>query len=205
MNGDVMKRFAPLKILFCIMMGLVLARCQQTALSSPLTPPGFTEKPALTLNVASIDIVEEYQPTFHAPYVEHLFSTTPAQGIRIWANDRLRASGTAGRLEIIIHDASVKEVPLPRTQGLKGFFTSDQSERYDGRIQVSMRLYDGVKVMSAAEVEAEITQSRSIGEDATLAERERLFNELNKEMLARMDQELEQNMRQYFGSYLMAQ
>ena len=38
--------------------------------------------------------------------------------------------GTARRARVRIIDASVKEVELPKTQGLTGAFTTDQAERY---------------------------------------------------------------------------
>lgn len=180
---------------------LLLASCQEAAAPQSLAPIHFGGKPPMRFNVAQINVVETYRSPMQVPNIEHTLLPTPTQAVQQWAAQRLQAAGTRGNLEITIEDASVKEVALPKKKGVEGFFTDDQSERYDARIRATMRLYDGANVMSMADASVEVTKSRSVNEKATVAEREKMFHDMTQEMMTQFDAEAEARLRQYFGNY----
>lgn len=180
----------------------LLAACEAAPEGYALRPISFSDKSPISLNVARIDVIENYKSPLAAPNVEHQFATSPAQAVRIWANERLRAVGTSGSLEITIDDASVKEVKLPIKDGVRGFFTDDASERYDGVLSVTFRAYDGVNGLSRAEGSASITRSQSINEKATIADREHLWHEMVRDMANAYDREAELRLRQYFTPFI---
>lgn len=180
----------------------MLTACQPPPALENFSKPSFAAMPPIRLNVADVQVHEEYISPFKEPHVEHYFPTPPAEGVKIWVRERIQATGTAGRLDVVIHDAGVLESTLPRTAGLKGAFTKDQSMRYDGRLEVSLKLYDGQDIISRADAHVEVTKTQTIGEDATVADRDRLFDRMSKEMLATLNAELEKNISQYFALYL---
>ena len=155
----------------------------------------------ISLSVGKITFVDEYQPPLRAPNVDHLIRPTPADNVHRWVNERIRATGGDAILEVTTSDASIVEVNLPRTAGMKGLFTKDQAQRYDGHISVEMRIYAPGELMSKSSVTAEVSQSRTIAENATLDQREALFNALSNDMLTQLNGELERNIGQYFASY----
>lgn len=179
-----------------------VAACQNAPLSYTLAPVSFANEPVIRFNVARINVIEEYRSPTAAPNVEHQMSMSPAQGVKIWANERLRATGTTGQLDVIITDASLKETNLPVKQGVRGFFTDDQSERYDASLKVTLRLYDGTGTMSRAQGDVYVTRSRTLNEDASLADREKLWHDMTSDMLKSFDREAEGRIRQYFNNYL---
>jgi len=148
----------------------------------------------LRLAVAEIEVLDEYRPPRRAPNVEHRAPTPPYEAARKMAEDRLRAVGTTGRARFIIRTASIVEVPLPRTGGLRGMFTTDQSERYDGRIAVRLEVYaaDGLK---RGEVDADVHRSRSVAEGTSAALREAVWNTLVSQMMDDLNVELEFQLR----------
>lgn len=180
---------------------LLLVSCNNGPLHQNLQAPSFKNLPPIGLNVAEIKVVDEYTSPASTPYVEHLFPTTPAEGVHRWVGERIQARGKHNILEVTIKDASVIAVDLPRTQGIQGVFTKDQAKRYDGKLSVELRIYAPGELMSKANVSADITQSQTIAEDATPVEREALFNNLTLQMLSRMNTELEKNIRLYFNNY----
>ena len=195
-----LKRLYP--VLIGALCSAMLTACQPPPKLQSFPKPDFTAMPPVRLNIADVQVHEEYISPFKEPNVEHYFPTPPAEGVKIWARDRIQPAGTAGRIDIVIQDASVVESKLPRTTGLKGAFTKDQSTRYDGRLEVDLKLYDGQDIISRADAHVEVTKTQTIGEDATVADRDRLFDSMCKEMLATMNAELEKNIRQYFAAYL---
>lgn len=179
-----------------------LSGCKDVPTPQAQSRPSFAQMGAMHFSVATIDIVEEYTPPLKSPNVEHLFPTPPAEGVKIWVNDRLKADGGEYRMEVVIKDASVVEEQLPKTQGLKGTFTVDQSQRYNAKLNVEVKVYGTRKLLPEANAEVTVTKSRTIAENASLEERERLFNQMTNELLTMLNTELEKNIRNYFGAYL---
>ena len=193
---DTMKKF----ILFCTL--TLLAGCEAAPAGYTPQPISFAATAPMRVDVAEIRVVENYQSSMHAPNVEYEFATPPAAALKQWAKQRLVAAGPTGVLEVSIDDASVKEVPLPKTEGIKGIFTDDQDARYDARMSITMRLYNGENAMSVASADVVVERSRSIHEKATIDERERMFDMMTREMIATFDQQATARLRQYFNKYL---
>lgn len=186
--------------LFCAV--FMLASCDNAPGSYALKPISFTSAAPININVAQIRVIDAYKAPLASPNVEHLFTTSPAQAVHIWAQERLKAVGTSGSLEITINNAAVREVKLPVKDGVRGFFTDDASERYDGQLDVTLRAYDGVNALSRAEGSVSILRTQSINEKATIADREHLWHEMVRDMANAYDRESELRLRQYFSSFI---
>lgn len=157
-------------------------------------PLSFSQYGTLAIDAGSIDVVDQYKPPMSGGNVDHLAPTPPLEAVRRWASDRLKPQGGSGMLRVVIKDASIKEVALPRTTGLTGTFTKDQAWRYDGRIEVEIvgkhpgRLFDG-------NTSAMVTRSTSVPEDASLLDRERTWQDLTQRMMEALNTGLEQGIR----------
>lgn len=180
---------APVLVLF-----LALPALAQTA------GIGFAEKAPITLDVASIEVDNQYVPPMRDPHVEHTVPVSPAEAVRLWTQDRLRAGGASGTARVVIRNASVMEEPLERTGGVRGWFTKDQSERYTGRLQVEIVVenpgFQGTATTS-------VTRSTTVPEDVSLAEREKVMLDLVRAMARDLDGQLEPAMRQHLGPVLV--
>ena len=120
-----------------------LTACE-TAPTAPAFPAlSFSHLPPIRLDVRAVEIVPEYQPPAKPPHVEHLFPLKPIDAVQRWSRERLVAAGTAGVARVVIKRASVVEVPLKRTTGVRGWLTTDQTERYDGVIEVAIDIRSG--------------------------------------------------------------
>ena len=116
---------------------LVILLLALTACESPLPQVSYPELrlnhlPAIKLDVARIEIIEQYSPPLKAPNVEHLLPLAPATAIRNWARDRLHAVGASGTARFIIIEAEVTAVALTKKKGLKAAFTLDQLDQHAG-------------------------------------------------------------------------
>lgn len=191
------------KLLALALTAFALAACQDAP--APSSPAGihFGNKQPIRLNVAQINIVENYRAPMALPNVDHTLPTPPIMAIKQWAGQRFTAGGAQGNLEITVEDASVKETPLQKKDGVTGFFTDDQEARYDAHIKITLRIYDGVNTISVAEANAEVSRWRTINEKATVAQREAMFNGMLQEMMTQLDGETESRLRQYFGRFII--
>ncbi len=154
------------------------------------------------LDVARIDIVSEYKAPFAPPNIDHLLPVSPEQTMRRWATDRLQAIGTPGRTaQFIIQDAKVTDTALPRTQGIKGAFTTDQTDRYDASFQARLLVRSERGGLREGEASAWATRSRTIPEGITLNAREQTQFELVEatmnDLNAELDRQIYANLSQF--------
>ena len=180
---------------------LLLAGCASAPTAPTYSELRFTDKPTVRLDVARIDIVEAYRSPLKAPNVEHLFPIRPSHAARQWARDRLRAGGNKGRAEAVIRDASATETALKRTGGVRGAFTADQTERYDAAISISVHVFDsaGKELANAA---ATARYSRTVAENVTLNDRERVWYRMTTAMMRALDKALDGEMRKSLAPFL---
>ena len=92
-------------------------------------------------------------------------------------------------------------MPLKRTLGLKGAFTRDQSERYDAIIDMMVELRDtNGNVRVSAESTAK--HSRSVSENISLNDREKIWFELTEMMMADLNTTLENQIRIHMKEWI---
>ncbi len=172
-----------------VALALVVAGCAAPPPAKSV-PVDFAGRGVIALDVASIQIVEHYQSPMVRPHVDQLAPTPPRVAVRRWVAERLRAVGHSGSVQVIIKDASIVETQLPRTEGLKGLFTTDQSQRYDGRIEVKI-VADAPNRLVSGYAQAAASHSITVPDDITLAGREETWNTLVREMMGDLDDRLE--------------
>ena len=162
------------------------------AVSGCASPPApkfpdlrFTHMPKITLDVASIEIVDNFQPA-GAAHIEDRMPVSPETALRNWAQDRLQAGGVSGVAKFIINSAAVTETKLTKKGGITGAFTTQQSHRYDAHLRVELRL-EGVPRVSKAFAEANVTRSQTLGEDASINVREQMWFDLTDSLMKDYD------------------
>ena len=189
------------KILFLLAL-IGLTACESAPAGYTPQPLSFSAVAPMKIDVSEVRIVENYQPSTGAPNVDQDFPNPPASAVKQWVKQRLSAVGSRGVLEVSIDDASVHEIKLPKTQGIKGLFTNDQDTRYEAKISVTMRLFNGEDAMSVASGDVVIMRSRTIDEDATVDQRQKLFDSMTHEMMTSFDQQAVTRLKQYFAAYV---
>lgn len=180
---------------------LVVAACSSTVSREPIPALTFGHLPPLNVLVGQIEVVDEYQSPLREPNVEHSFPTPPAAAFRNWVADRVRAVGTNGTLRVTVKDASAFRVPLPRTEGIEGLFTTDQVERIDAVVDVALEIIDNGGLTEAS-VTARTQRSRSMPEGLSLDERDKFYQEISEALVNDLNVTIEQNMRQNLSNYL---
>lgn len=129
-----------LSILPAICICYILTACESSLPEVKYPALRFNHLPVIQLDVARIEIVEKFRSPLKQPNVEHELPLVPAQAMRNWAMDRLRAVGKSGHARFIIVDASVKAELLRKKKGLKAMFTLDQAARYDARLEATLEI-----------------------------------------------------------------
>ncbi|MGH3265664.1 MAG: hypothetical protein ACRDNS_27145 [Trebonia sp.] len=180
----------------------LLAGCETQVPSDQFPEITFGQLPPIDLNVGRIEVVQQYHPPGKKPHVEHLFPVVPALAAERWARDRLKAVGTDGVARVVVVYAGVVEVPLKRTTGIEGMFTVDQSERYDGAIEIKIQIVNG-QGQELDSVSTRAARSHSVPEDITLLGREKAWYQMTVAMMNDINTALEQQIKQNFSQWVV--
>ena len=183
-------------------LALALAACAPPPPAPQFPELTYAHLGAIRLDVARFEIVVEYDPPLAAPNVEHTFPTTPATAAERWARDRIQALGDTGWARFIVREAGVTETALEVEGGLRGAFTDEQSERYEGILDVVLEIRSD-RGFRDAYVEARAMRTLTVPEDITVNDRRMIFLEMTEGLMADINAQLEDRIRQHLPRYLM--
>ena len=161
-----------------IALGAVLAGC-----AAPAEPPrpvfrpfDYTHLTAIRLDVAQVEVVDQWVPPRAPPHVDHRAPVEPREALRRMLADRVQAWGRQGRARAIIEEASLVEERLPRQTGIGALFSTQPAERYvltlTARLEVEGT--DGRR----GSAQATVTRTRTVLEGTSLAAREAVWYEM---------------------------
>ncbi|WP_419903968.1 hypothetical protein [Kiloniella sp.] len=190
-----------------VLSGLAVAA---TAMAGCKTVPTTYEHAQLTyahlsayqLLVRDIIVDQVYVSPSQSPNIEHLFDVSPAQASMQWARDRLQAEGNQNVLNFVIRDAAVIESKLEKQKGLTGLFTYDQSERYNGVLEVELQVLND-QGFKEASVLARAERSVTVAENIKLREREKVWFKLTEDLMIEIDRQLQQGIAKHLNRFVM--
>lgn len=181
-------------VLLAVAAALVLTACQSTPPRPPARPVGFAAFAPIVMNAATIDVVDARRAG-GATAVDGRIPVPPAEAVRRWAAERLQAGGRQGRVRVVIKDATITEVQLPRTGGVQGYFTNQQAQRYDGRIEVEVTGEVPGDTAFRGFTRATVTNAVTVPEYITLADREATLQDLTRTMAEDLNARLDAGIR----------
>lgn len=194
---------APFRIAAALCLGLagLVSACAVDDPSNRFAQITYQHLPDITLDVGEIQIEQAYVTPGREPNVDHRFPVQPKDAAARWAQDRLVAGGDRLTFRYIVREASAVETELPRTSGVKGMLTTDQSERYETHIVIEMQVLDGRSVQGTAT--AEVSRSITVPEDISLNERERVWYRLTEDSMNDLNDQLEETIKSAFFPYIV--
>lgn len=174
---------------------LSLAACQSAPPPRPAPRPiDFSAFAPIVLNAGAIDVVDAFR-AMGGTHVEQRSAVPPAEAVRRWVAQRLQAAGGPGRVRVTIRDASIVEIQLPKTGGVTGYFTNDQAQRYDGRIEVEVTGDLPGETSFHGVTKVTVTRSQTVPENISLADRENTFLEITNAMMDELNARLDAGIR----------
>lgn len=188
------------KIVISLLFLTLVAGCQQPPPTADFAELTFRHLPAWSLAVERVDVVDRV-PDAGPGRVEQRFPVAPARVVAAWPRDRLVATGGFEAAVFEILDATATESALPRTTGLAGLVTTDQSERYDLRLAARLSIIDRAGQV-LARIEAEARRSSTVPENATLHEREAVWFGLTEAAARDLDTELARQLPRHLAPWL---
>ena len=196
---SVFSRSLPLVVLAT---SLVAAACQMQPERNQFADLTFQHMTPIRLDVRDIVVEQAYSAPLESPNVDHDFPVKPMDAAVRWAEDRLVAAGATRTATFVVRDASVVETPLPQAGGLEGMLTTEQSERYEARLEIQIVIRDD-RGWEEGSLVTEVNRTVTVPEDSTLNEREKAWYAMTEKLLADLDRQLAQTIETTFHHYLV--
>ena len=155
---------------------VALASCADNTPTKYAKPISFAAEPSIRLNVATIEVVDDYVPPMKLPNVEHAAPTPPYTAVRTWANERLKAIGSTGYARVLIEDAHITQKHI-----------EGDENQYNGRINVIVEAHGADFNQPAATAEVTVQRSLTTDHDNSLAEKEEVWDQLVRLMMTDFD------------------
>ena len=162
-----------------LLLPLLLAACGGGEHEYP--PLHYSYLTPLRLNVATIEIEQHFVPSNVSPDVSQLDPVQPVQALRNMAEDRLQAFGSSGRAVFVIQNASLTR----------------RGDTAYGDLDVEIDIY------TAANVRTAYAQARVSATHSGDADDPSVLYGMTKNMMDRMNVELEFQMRRSLGAWLL--
>ena len=200
--------FVKLAAAVAVVSGLVggLGGCANAPTAPVYGDLTFDDKPPIRLLLSNVQVVNSYELPDNNGHIETRLPVSLSRSMARWAKDRLKPIGgqevgSPDTLVFNITEASMRETALPHKKGFRADFTDEQAYRYDGDLSAVLEIRDvhGVKVASA---EGHVSRSATVLESASLLDKERLWYDMTKAMMADLDKVLTDNMAQYMRRYI---
>ena len=162
----------------------------------------FKHLKPLNFNVATLKVVNIFQPTFKYPSVEHNFSQTPHRVVENWASERIRPIGSVGIAHLTIEDASVTEISLDLDNGITAIFKDQQSHQYNARISVKLEVINVPNIIQAV-ARASATRSHTLHEGASINDRQQLWFDLTELIMQDFDKAMVAAIHKHLPEFLL--
>ena len=175
-----------MRAVFALLTLVTLAACGDSTPPQTFPPLTYDYLTPLRLDVASLDVDDNWVPRGNGKHVENLSPVPPAVAIKRMAQDRLVPSGSTGQLIFVIDDASIVQA----------------SNRYDGTFSAHFDVL-GDDGASRGSVEVHVRGTHGITGKNDNAVRSDLYA-LTSKMMDEMNVELEFQTRKTLGSLLQS-
>ncbi len=126
-----------------LLLPLALAACGEEA-EPVFTPLRYDYLPPIQLNVATIEVAQEFFPSGERPDITPQDPEPPVTALKVMAQDRLKAFGTSGRAVFAILDATLTK----------------RGDAIDGSMRVSLTIF-GPDDKQAGSAVAQVVRHRT--------------------------------------------
>ena len=177
-----MKRF--LSYFFVGIVTLGLTACTFSAPSSNVTPLTFDAINSVNLNVADINISDEYTPPLKSPYIEHTLVNPPYRAAYNLIQSAYKPFGSQDEIQFVIKKASIVTEQVSDTVSLFKFWQDQMATLYTAQVIVEIYLKEGMPPYTQkGQGEVVVTRKLKVSPQSSAVEREEELNHMVELMM----------------------
>ena len=159
-----------------------------------LDDPRFRGWPVINVDTASKAVEDDFKSVYGAPYVEFFLNPSLGQGVRNWADDRVKPVGKAGVLRLRILEAAVVREQYPVRGTFWSYFTIDPADQYTALLEVRIE-GDTPHRLNSGSATVRVRRTATLSEGVSDKARRRALQALVSSTLQDFNREAEKAIR----------
>jgi hypothetical protein len=182
-------------------LSLVLSACGSSTPEPLKYPaPSFARELPLTFDAQRIEV---HSVDWTNGGADSDFPVSPIDAVRSWAQDRLHVKGHENVLRLVIFKATGLRIDMPYRADGKPVSGKKTVEEEEIVINATLEIVapDGGTIHSAS---ASVSEARNLAHGASRDDRQQACYELVRDVMTKFDQEMEAQIRDVFGPYLLS-
>ena len=159
-----------------------------------------SQLPQISIVAENLEINQIYESIFSDPYIGHSLKFPPLARLNNWINSNIKIIGSENSLKINIIDASIKRFEAQDKEAK----TYEEKDIYQYEIYylIEYNLYNDSNYL-IANTSVESFRSTTSGRYISIAEKERIIDDLVLESLRDITKESEKLITEYMKDYVM--
>jgi len=150
----------------------------------------------------SIDINNNYNPTFEEPYIDHQMNQNPSYRLIEWINNNVKGVGTENKLIIIIKEASISTEEIESEKKISGIFKKPNEIKYELNYELLFMMYDDFD-NTIGKANVKINRSTTSANLISLDERDRILDNLVYQGLRDLIDKSNVTIKKYLIEYMI--
>jgi len=163
----------------------------------------FNNYKNIKIDASKLIVDKLYISTLSDPYIDHIVKQNLVSLLSEWATARLKPVqvNNAGMIKVIIHNASIKALPLNQNIKVENLFISDAAINIEMNLVVTIDLLDndGNKL---SYVDIKIFKSQELGDNISLLEKDYQIQEMSRSLFKDFDNLAIKKIQEIFYKYL---
>jgi len=163
----------------------------------------FNNYKNIKIDASKLIVDKLYISTLSDPYIDHIVKQNLVSLLSEWATARLKPVqvNNAGMIKVIIHNASIKALPLNQNIKVENLFISDAAINIEMNLEVTIDLLDNVG-NKLSYVDIKIFKSQELGDNISLLEKDYQIQEMSRSLFKDFDNLAIKKIQEIFYKYL---
>ena len=163
----------------------------------------FNNYKNIKIDASKLIVDKLYISTLSDPYIDHIVKQNLVSLLSEWATARLKPVqvNNAGMIKVIIHNASIKALPLNQNIKVENLFISDAAINIEMNLEVTIDILDndGNKL---SYVDIKVFKSQEFGDNISLLEKDYQIQEMSRSLFKDFDNLAIKKIQEIFYKYL---
>ena len=163
----------------------------------------FNNYKNIKIDASKLIVDKLYISTLSDPYIDHIVKQNLVSLLSEWATARLKPVqvNNAGVIKVIIHNASIKALPLNQNIKVENLFISDAAINIEMNLDVTIDLLDNVG-NKLSYVDIKVFKSQELGDNISLLEKDYQIQEMSRSLFKDFDNLAIKKIQEIFYKYL---
>ena len=163
----------------------------------------FNNYKNIKIDASKLIVDKIYISTLSDPYIDHIVKQNLVSLLSEWATARLKPVqvNNAGMIKVIIHNASIKALPLNQNIKVENLFISDAAINIEMNLEVTIDLLDNVG-NKLSYVDIKVFKSQELGDNISLLEKDYQIQEMSRSLFKDFDNLAIKKIQEIFYKYL---